>query len=31
VLFLVTATIAASLVFVLGRVVDIYTIQQVRV
>ncbi|KAF8604938.1 hypothetical protein BDV93DRAFT_605807 [Ceratobasidium sp. AG-I] len=30
VLFLVTATIAASLVFVLGRVVDIYTVQQTQ-
>ncbi|CAE6419980.1 unnamed protein product [Rhizoctonia solani] len=30
VLFLVTATVAASLVFVLGRVVDIYTVQQTQ-
>ncbi|KAG8760359.1 hypothetical protein FRC12_009580 [Ceratobasidium sp. 428] len=30
VLFLITATIAASLVFVLGRVVDIYTVQQTQ-
>ncbi|KAL5640103.1 hypothetical protein ACGC1H_007408 [Rhizoctonia solani] len=30
VLFLVTATVAASLVFALGRVVDIYTVQQTQ-
>ncbi|CAE6338438.1 unnamed protein product [Rhizoctonia solani] len=30
VLFLVTASIAASLVFALGRVVDIYTVQQTQ-
>ncbi|KAG9083105.1 hypothetical protein FRC06_004695, partial [Ceratobasidium sp. 370] len=30
VLFLIAATIAASLVFILGRVVDIYTVQQTQ-